>query len=379
MAVSQITTIIVFGMFSAAWNPSLYILDETRQDQEDVYALLDNTLRQLCNAHDEARQKELYTLLGDLSRRIRLDALAEPRQEEVEALLEDAIKKLTEASIRARDKAELEEVYALIEEAGRKILEASIRTWLRAGPHSFKEINNADELIEGVPSAWPQDWFPVKTLFNGESRNVCALPLETFVCVKYGGSLAPEDALSSMLHLVCRDFAVAYDIHPIRWTEALQDVTKMSVETDAVDAPSRGIKEYGKQLAKQTELSMRRTAALLATSDPDYKNATLVELCLWATCTAALHANGGMWSSVREIQSGEVTMLVEYDGKDLLESKSVHYSLFVDGYLYYKIAVSRRTATKTRPLSEGWRDRLATVHRSVLTCGLRLLEKKESR
>jgi hypothetical protein len=131
------------------------------------------------------------------------------------------------------------------------------------------------------------------------------------------------------------------------------------------------------RLEKLTELALRREVLRLAGGAFNYEHATIEQLYTWAVCGRLLAIDVSMFPVAREATRGRFTVLVEYHGRGLVEEESAEYSVFIDGQLFYRVFIARYKETAGYQYPAGWKEELATVHRSILACALRLLPESQ--
>jgi hypothetical protein len=163
---------------------------------------------------------------------------------------------------------------------------------------------------------------------------------------------------------------VAYDVCPITFADCLEEsLTDIGAK---VGAPDDLRQKAAKWFADRTELDLRRRAYERRPSDQDYEDAATEELYAWAAYWDILLPLESILPTLREVTRGKHVVFVESFGSDLVASKIVEYSLFLNGALCYRVTVYKSPEKAEHRYGKEREDALATLHRSILKCALRL-------
>jgi hypothetical protein len=179
--------------------------------------------------------------------------------------------------------------------------------------------------------------------------------------------------------------SISYRANVERLPEIVRDTLEKTGDAEADRVCELFSRFCGQHLANATELQMRRHAQRLVTGDLDIDDFTLSELCYsMLLLLPPLYDVLCPVAPAFELRSGEVVVWVSFAESDFREAEQVEYYVFVSERLAYRVVVSRRRAMfgkrlEREDLSPGWQERIAAIHRSLLTEAFKLNEELEYR
>jgi hypothetical protein len=307
-----------------------------------------------------------------------------------------AAEKLLQIEDRPNAADNYQQVLAVLTEAAREVLRSEIafaRDW-RPGV-GYRVLDSPDELIAGVPFEPSIDdahgksgWVSLHgdTGVSPGSENVAWIPSETLVAFKY---IRWDTGISVIAAAL--DYSVACQFEPApsyrtlaeEMPRIVADALNRHIDAESIRGHEIIHRFYEQHFANATELGMRRDVLRLITGAVDVDDLTLSELCYnLLLLYPALDTSLGPYAPVFELCSGDVVVWVSFAESDILEDERVIYDVFVRERWAYRVDVLRRRAMygkrlERKDLAPGWQDRLAAIHRSLLTQAFKLNEMLE--